>query len=492
MRLRVKSGRLNFPELAFTYLPPTLITIFLWATSENDVSVWSVGIALVLLCLPWFSYQEWRKTDREELPLFAMISSIYWLYYGFPLFWGERTVLQAVGNDLIISEGSINLAMVMVLLGVLSLKIGLRSKLGQRLKPKHLPYITLNQSRLNYLRAILCGGIVLNLFDISPYAFGESGRQIVLTFITLIPTVAFAILFREYFRGNSSRLDKAIIATFLLVRFVVGISSGWLGVFISVIVICAAIYITERRKIPALIVTLAVFSMLFFQVGKEEFRKTYWKTEEQTGKIERIEFWVNASMEKWSDAVNDPSGKTLKDATYPSISRVALLTQAANVIDLTPSVVPYQYGRLYSYLAVGLIPRFFWPDKPSVNEANQFYQIAYGISTEDDLTKVSIAIGILTESFMNFGWFGVIPVMFLLGVFLDFFKGTFLGKSSGLLMNGIGFVLLPQFLAIESQLAAYMGGIIQSFVLITLVMLPIITFNRSNHPTKTQPILIHN
>lgn len=488
MELRDSNGRLNIPVLAWLSLPPTLSTLILWVTSENESSAIAVICALILLILPWYSYQQWRKSS-EGLPLFAIISFIYWLYYAFPLFWGDRTVLQA-DIDKTATEDGITQAMLMVVAGVLSLKIGMLSKLSKRLRPSHLPTIELKPSRLHYLRAVLGVGIVTNLFETSPYLFGEGGRQVILTFITIIPMIPFAILFREYMRGNSSRWDKYLIAAFLLVRIVVGIASGWLGVLLAILIICGAIYISERRRIPALIVALTVASVLFFQVGKEEFRKTYWTEEEQGGKLERVEFWINASLEKWDDALSNPSSKTIKDATYPSLGRVALLTQAADVIDLTPSVVPYQYGSLYTYLVIGFIPRFFWPDKPSVNEANQFYQVAYGVTDESNLGKVSIAIGMLTESYINFGWFGVFPIMFLLGVFLDFYQKTSLSTSSGALMSGIGFAMLPHFLAIESQLAIYMGGIIQSLIMILLVMLPIISFKETSARLKIQPILL--
>jgi hypothetical protein len=150
------------------------------------------------------------------------------------------------------------------------------------------------------------------------------------------------------------------------------------------------------------------------------------------------------------------------------------LNQSANVVDLTPSIVPYQYGWLYSYMVVTWIPRFVWPDKPSMSEANQYYQVAYGLSSEDDLGKVAISVGLLTEGFMNFGWAGVVGIMFLAGVFFDFYQKTFLATTSGALMTGIGVILLPQFLAVESQMAQYVGGILQEVLVTLLVMLPII------------------
>ena len=109
-----------------------------------------------------------------------------------------------------------------------------------------------------------------------------------------------------------------------------------------------------------------------------------------------------------------------------------------------------------------------------MSEANQYYQVAYGLTSEEDLGRVSISVGLLTEGFINFGWLGVAGIMFLAGIFFDFYQRTFLSKNSGALMTAIGVILLPQFLAVESQMAQYVGGIVQEVIVTLIVMMPII------------------
>jgi hypothetical protein len=131
-------------------------------------------------------------------------------------------------------------------------------------------------------------------------------------------------------------------------------------------VICGAVYLLERRKVPRVAVLLVILFTLFFQVGKKEFRETYWQGNTQASKTERVRFWAETSLSKWGTALTDPTGLELNDTLNASLSRMSLLTQTSNVISLTPRVVPYQYGRLYSYMAVTWIPRIIWPDKPSM------------------------------------------------------------------------------------------------------------------------------
>ncbi len=430
-----------------------------------------------MLIFSWKAYLKWKKSGESCFPVFAILSFMYWLYYAVPLFLEERvisTIYEPVGHDL--SENSITKALLMSLVGVCSLWLGMNSGLTRSIvpKPSKIPF-TLTRANVRYVRAVLITGSLLSLSDISIFLFGEGGRQLISIILSVVPLLAFALLFRQVMQGEADLLDRLLVAGFVATRFVTGLSSGWLGVFASIVLICGAIYIIERRRLPRAAIVAVILFTLFFQLGKEDFRRTYWQEQEagQASKIEKVGFWIQASLEKWGETISESSGQSFRGALMPSVTRVSLLNQTANVIELTPAVVPYQNGQLYSYLLITLIPRFVWPAKPSVNDSNRYYQVAYGLTAEEHLGNVSIAVGLLAEAFINFGWAGVVAIMFLVGVFFEFYQRAFLGKSSGALMTGIGVILLPQFLSVESQMAQYLGGILQQVVVGFLVMLPI-------------------
>ncbi|HVS82077.1 MAG TPA: hypothetical protein VHE60_10125 [Pyrinomonadaceae bacterium] len=477
----------RFPKAVSRWAAPGAVTALLWLTRANEVTVTEILLALLLSYIPWRSYLTWKSSEKSDLPVFSMIAFMYWLFYVVPLFWEPHTISEIyspAGREL--SDAGVTMAMLMAVLGVGCLWLGMHARLGRLLAPRHLT-INLAPSRRHYIRAVLAVGCFLNVYDISPYILGEGGRQLTNIVTSSVPMLAFVILFRDYLRGESTQLDRIVMAAFVVSRLFNGLSSGWLGVSMSLIVVCGVVYLAERRRIPQIAFILVMLFALFFQVGKEDFRKTYWQEASQGvaegatqgGRLERASFWVTRSFEKWGETFADPKVETLRDAITPSLARISLLNQTANVIDLTPSVVPYQYGRLYSYLGVTLIPRFLWPDKPSVSEANQFYQVAYGLTGEEQLSQVSIAAGTLTEGYINFSWPGAVGIMFLLGIFFDFYQTTFLSIKSGPLLQAVGVVLLPTFLSIESQLAQYLGGIIQEVVVILIVMLPAIKMTRS-------------
>ena len=86
---------------------------------------------------------------------------------------------------------------------------------------------------------------------------------------------------------------------------------------------------------------------------------------------------------------------------------------AAIVIDWTPDRQPYLYGETYGYVLPQLVPRLVWPDKPRSHVATYRLSIYYGLQDEDATESTTIAFGMLTEAYANFGLIGAI----LLGLF---------------------------------------------------------------------------
>jgi hypothetical protein len=455
------------------------ISTILLLTSLNPVGVAEFLASLALLFIAWWSYSDWRSKRQSNLPFFAMIAFMYWLFYGVQLFWGELVVPENYQPKQV-DPDRVRDAMFMALLGVGAVWLGVRTRLGIALVPKGSRTVRLKPSSLNYVRGVLIVGTVANGFQPSFSFLGEGLRQPVAILLTTVPLLAFAILFRRVLRGEAQPVDKLLVGAFLVIRTVSGLSSGWLGSFASIIILCGGIYAVERHRLPRVAVVCVVVCILFFQIGKQDFRRTYWAPDQPVaeGQVERVGFWVKSSFDRWADALTDPTGEGLAENLSFTMARMSLLPQTADVIDKTPSHVPYQNGRLYSYLLYTWIPRAIWPDKPSMSEANQYYQVAYGVTEEEYLDRVSIAIGVLTEAYINFGWIGVVVIMFMLGIFFDFYSRFFFAESSGLVLSSLGIVLLPQMLAIESQMAQYVGGLVQQTLLSLLVMLPAISVRR--------------
>jgi hypothetical protein len=457
---------------------PVVITLFLWISSPNQISLAQSTGAFLLLLFAWWSYWHWQRTGCRGLPLFSAMTAMYWLYFGLQVYWGDRRAPDWRHAGRTVGDAAVTETMLMVLCGVVCLWLGTACGLGRRAALKRLPELSFSRRSwtVGYLLAIAVAGTVMERYDALVKV--AEWRQAVIAIESTASITAIAILLRRALDGKGGWFEKITLLAVLAFRVVLGTSSGWMGASVALVLVCALVYLQKRGKLPLLGLACLLPYVLFFQPGKTAFRGAFWYGGMQAGEIEKVEYWVDASLKAWQRALDDPSGRGIVDLLSASLSRTSLLTHTANVIELTPAVVPYQYGRLYSYLGVALIPRYFWAEKPSVNDANQFYQVAYGVTRQEELGHISIAAGVLTEGYINFSWWGAALVMFLVGILLDFWNETFLSRSGSILAAAVGIALIPQLLMVEEQMAQYVSGLVQHVLLTLVIMLPVIRARR--------------
>ncbi|MGA3087522.1 MAG: O-antigen polysaccharide polymerase Wzy [Terriglobales bacterium] len=467
---------------------PLIVTAVLWATNLYPVTLPEVLGAFVLCWIPWAAYRRWVGGEREQIPLFVLIAVMYWMAYAVPLFWTKHQIVLIMGKHQL-PENVITQSLYLVIFGIAALGIGMAA--GGRLRFSNSFTVDIHRSpaRWNYLRFTLLATTFLKIV-VPIDMLGGGSRQFLAIIETIVPSVAFVILFRYYLRDKAIPVDKILLVGYTGVALVAGISSGWLGSFVGVAIMAMAVYVYERRKLPLVAIIIGIPIVLFLQPGKEKFRSQYWRTGASENYVERLNFWIDTSWSAWADALSNSDPEQARNLANLTLGRLSLLQQTANVIQSTPERVPYQKGRLYSYMLVTFVPRFFWPDKPSVNDSNRWYQVAYRLTTPNRLNGVSIAVGYLPESYINFGWFGPPVVMFCVGIFLGLFDRVFLQSGSGLLLNSIGVALLPQLLPVESQLAQYIAGFAQQAAIALITLAPMFDLHRNKKYQETRAVFV--
>src|SRR5258705_1139752 len=96
---------------------PVAGTFLLYLARLNEVSLIQTLMACLLLFLPWQAYVNWRREGREELPVFAMLAFMYWLYYAVPLFLQDHifsTIYEPLGH--VLTESTITLSLLTALI----------------------------------------------------------------------------------------------------------------------------------------------------------------------------------------------------------------------------------------------------------------------------------------------------------------------------------------------------------------------------------------
>jgi len=451
-------------------VPPAVVSAFAWISAANPVSLAAFAGSYAIMQCAWGSYLLWSKR-RNGLPVFAIIASVYWIFFAAALFWGERRIFT--GHFVPIGEEYVTEAVLMAFLAVVCLWVGMKAPWSAANTSRMPDLDERSASSWAYLRVVLVVTTSLSLYRPSIYWFGAGGRNVMTILTAMIPTVAFLLLLRNYWKGNGSPVDKPLLIAISLVHLVGGLASGWLGSVVSFGLTLGAFYIVIHRRIPWTAILLVIAATFFLQVGKNEFRSVYWAPDASDDPIERAQFWLNASASSWMESLQSGGNSASGQLASRTMERASLLAQVAHVLELTPSQVPYQGGQTYSYLAVTLIPRFIWPDKPTVSQANQYYQVAYGLTDARRLESVSIAVGSMAEGYINFGWFGVIGIMLGIGVLFRGYQNFCTSDQANGLVLAITVALLPQLITIESQLGQYIAGLLQQIILTFLVFLPV-------------------
>jgi hypothetical protein len=325
-------------------------------------------------------------------------------------------------------------------------------------KPFRLPFLEMSTHTPARIQVLLLLGTAANLFSV-PF-FGTVVWNISVITLSALPLAAFLwlVLVRRFRR--LSQLDFLLAIAFLVTRLISGARfNASLGTVVVPLFLMGLAHVFLKRKLPWGMIAFVACVIVFLQPGKGTIRQELNRGEVGGGLTDAMVRWAEVSVSGWADVL---AGRVpLDEMLSATSSRSSLLTMTGLILEKTPETVPYQLGASYPLLLKNLIPRVFWPEKPSVNFANQFFQVEYGLTERHDLMSVSIACGFEAEGYMNFGWVGILGVGLLVGFVLGIYELAFFSVGSSLTAIAVGLALLPGFLTIEAQLVQYLGGILQ-------------------------------
>jgi len=162
-----------------------------------------------------------------------------------------------------------------------------------------------------------------------------------------------------------------------------------------------------------------------------------------------------------------------------------------HMMDLVPSTIEYQNGGTFAYIFIAPIPRDVWPDKPK----------ALGALLEDYMGSQTaarrgggMATGLVGEILLNFGVWGIVPIMVLFGVLMRLVENTF----SPIATQSAAAIALQQTLAISIVYNLYgynlaRGGVDLIFSMLVFTMiLWLSSGNHKNKSTNLHPTTLKN
>lgn len=455
-----------------------------------------IQLVLAMLLLDICLYPTLRYFLRQEgLPILPVLCLAFGAQYSLPIFTQEPVVPVAFGYHPL-EDGDIITALGLVIVGVIVLQVAYYS-LNSRKAVRLLPHVSLhlNPRRMEiycvsiFLLSMVLGRLSLVLSDQTFLQFSAIIGLLQNQLLVVISILGWLI-----FSGRANRWHKLLLYLVVLTSTIKGFSTTMME---SMMVPLAVLFISKwfyTKRLPVSMLAIITAAFLFLSPVKKNVRTTIVEegpASAQVSVFERGTDWISQSISYWSEAF---SGKRdFAESTQDASSRTDLIHTFALVYAMTPDVVPYQYGDTYSYLAIGWIPRALWPEKPLANSANNFFAVAYEISTEEGVKTSSFGATLIGEGYMNFGVGGVILVMIALGLITSLLEDVFAGPESGPGGRAIFLATFVYFLnGIGSSAELLFGGLLQNLVASCLLLWWVRAKRQAQQPARdsSQPVSV--
>jgi hypothetical protein len=433
-----------------------------------------LGVLLATVCLyPCVHYYAKGETGLPALPVFCLA---YALQFAIPIFTHDDTFILFGGEVKYLSEGEVVSALILAIVGICSLQIGYYSfqRSGYR---NTVPVARLALNKRKALMYCVLVGILLPLLFTFQGIIPEEFQQPLSSILRLLQNqvlVVIGILGWLHYSRHGSRIYALWLYGLVFIASMRGISSGTLEealVPIGVLFVVKWLY-TRRVPVTPILATLAL--VVFLSPVKSDYRQQTWQggnpdLAEQSSLV-RGTAWISGAVDYWQETFE--GNHDFSEATSSATSRADFIHQMAHIYSMTPSVVPYQYGTTYSFFIVALIPRIIWPDKPNAGSANNFYAVAYNVTSEEGTKTTTFGVSILGEAFINFGWVGVVFVMLVQGIFIGALHYSFGSQESGPGGQAVFLAFFVYFLnGIGSSAEIMFGGILQNLICGYLILL---------------------
>lgn len=104
----------------------------------------------------------------------------------------------------------------------------------------------------------------------------------------------------------------------------------------------------------------------------------------------------------------------------------SFMIQMAEVYDSMGSKIPYQYGRTFGTVSY-IIPGFIWQGQYDVFKSGSLVYLENLFP--ERVGKIGITPSIMSEFYMNFGWYGIVGCSGLMGVLVRWWDGVMIRPS---------------------------------------------------------------
>ena len=270
--------------------------------------------------------------------------------------------------------------------------------------------------------------------------------QIVFSLIDLKLGFIFVALYAVYVRRDSLPFAIALISVEIILSFF-SFFSGFKDILFAMLIVLMApkIKLGFKSIVSYSIVAFAALYLLFsWQFIKGEYRAFLNKgTNSQSVEVSQGE-----ALDKLQElAMADKKEEEKEKIVYTSIDRLSYIEFYSESRMKVPAFMPYENGKIWAgNLAHIFLPRMFFPDKEAIDDSKMVNKYCFR-KVLTAKSGVSMSLGFVAESYIDFGPVFMYVIIFLVGCFMGIIYSAILRQSINLFWGYT--MVLPLFIKIN-------------------------------------------
>ena len=434
-------------------------SIFLLATSTVGTENSLLGLAIIWVALlpSLFFLQD---GDQTPIPFFPLAGIFYAIFFGFPIFFTSflptRNGVLILYNKVTIPFIDVNVLAIVLAALVLMLVAfyGAKQSVFRQLVSLKIKG-TENSTAVNMLFWLLA--VVHFLYEFIPLlkTISSIGQ-----FTGPVIYVAIGGLFLQWNSGKLSNVQVLVLA-FIVMPLEIRIRGSEFLITPMLLLFLFMILVLWREKKIKIVAGLTVASLCLISIyDLTSALRTY--RVQNINMIKAIsQFYVQGK--DTLDFENDRQITIYYDRFVPLMHRISQVWVFQTVVQSTPDKTPYWQGETYKPLLTSFIPRVFYPGKPKEQMGFKF-GMKYGFLGQNNAPTTSINIPWITEFYANFGLWGVLIGMSLIGLFLAFLDKIFNADGMNNVEFVVGTTLIFPLVYPESNFSVMTGSMLPLFV----------------------------
>ena len=429
--------------------------LFLQRPSElPETQAWLALVLLAICIAPLFLFL--RGLGSGPLPLMPAIGIFYCLAFALPIF------IDFTGVDLgMTSYSPPSESVIWLLLGAMAAFLGLYYWCRSLIRPSAALSIRAYGSGRK-LNSILWAFAAAHIVDL--YFHWTRAVLSLTALIEAASYLSFGYLLLEMFADKLPQGQKySLLFIALPLELIADVTTGFIAQPLQLFQMIFFAHWLARRKIPWATIIIGVVALFALHDVKDQYRRLTWAE----GGFSSASSWKKLRV--FTELAMQPRERTVETAPLANSGtfRFSHLQFLDRVVEMTPDQIPYWEGETYKALLYKLIPRFFWPNKPSELLGLELSR-RYGMRALNDETT-SIDVPWIIEMYVNFGQIGTFVGMAIVGLMFAWMDRTFNRVNMLPLDRVIGVVMVGDLILQETNFSLMVGNKVLVYLSLTFI-----------------------